>query len=35
MGDTAIKFNHFLHEYPAVYDKWTSETECNVYDKVT
>ena len=30
MGDTTVTFNHFLHIYLAVYDKWTSETEGNV-----
>ena len=35
MGDTAVTFNHFWHKYPAVYDKWTSETERNVNEKAT
>ena len=35
MGDTAVTFNHFLHKYCAVYDKWMSETEGNVNEEVT
>ena len=35
MGDTTVTFNHFLHIYLAVYDKWTSETEGNVNGEIT
>ena len=35
MGDTTVIFNHFLHIYLAVYDKWTSEIEGNVNGEIT
>ena len=35
MGDMTVTFNHFLHIYLAVYDKWMSEIEGNVNGEIT
>ena len=32
MGETTVTLIIFLHKYPAVYGKWTTQTEGNIND---